>query len=74
MGRICEKDVRIRKPRNCFGCLRRLKAGDRGHIQTNTEEGKIYSITLCADCKTKIGEMHCDDEFYEGELKDSPHD
>ncbi len=70
MSRISEKNVRIRKPRKCFGCLRMMEKGDLGHTQTNTEDGRIYSVTVCEDCEIIVRKMGHDDEFGEGELKD----
>jgi len=70
MERISNKSVTIRKPRKCFGCCRQIKKGDRAYVQTNSDDGRIYSLTLCSDCQKKVEEMRYDDEFSEGELKD----
>ena len=73
MNRISDKDVRIRKARKCFGCLRTMVKGDLGYTQTNSEDGKIFSITICEDCEDKVKKgKHFNEfgEFGEGELKD----
>ena len=46
MDRVSDKKVVVRKERKCFGCLRIIERGERAHVQTNTEDGKIYSITI----------------------------
>jgi len=68
MGRINQKTVIVRKPRNCFGCLQKINKGESANIQTNSENGKIYSLTICPACQLKINQMHHDDEFYNGDL------
>ena len=69
MNRISDKPVTIRKPRKCFGCLRVMNKGELGHTQTNSEDGKIFSITICEDCEEKMRKMGYDDEFGEGEMR-----
>jgi hypothetical protein len=70
MQRISEKVVTIRKSRKCFGCLKPIKKGEKALIQTNADDGEIYSITLCNTCRKKLSQLHYDDEFCEGELKE----
>ena len=73
MNRISDKDIVIRKPRKCFGCLRWMNKGDLGQTQTNVDDGRIYSITICEDCEVIVRKMG-HDEFGEGELREeSPH-
>jgi major membrane immunogen (membrane-anchored lipoprotein) len=48
-----------------------MHKGDKAEVQVNTNEGKIYSTYLCNNCQAKVKEMHSDDEFYEGDLKES---
>ena len=71
MSRISGKTVIIRKQRKCFGCLQVIKKGDTAYIQTNTGDGKIYTLTFCLSCKDKISKMGYNDEFYEGELRET---
>lgn len=66
---IRHKNISIRKPRKCFGCLGMLEKGDYAYTQTNVAEGKIYTLTFCPTCEEKIcTEMRYDDEFGEGDL------
>jgi len=68
MNRINQKTVIIRKPRKCFGCCQMINKGETAYIQTNSEDGKIYSLTICDLCQDKVKQMEYDDEFFEGEL------
>lgn len=68
MERIKDKKVTVRKSRICFGCLRKINKGETANIQTNSEDGKIYSLTLCTECQEKTTEMHYNDEFFEGDF------
>ncbi len=63
------KAVKIRKPRDCFGCCGKLNKGDAAHIQTNTDMGCIYDVTLCVSCNEKVKDMDSGDFFGEGDLK-----
>ena len=69
MSRVSDKIVIIRKARPCFGCSQPISKGDTAHIQTNTDDGRLYSITLCEACQEKVARMNSDDEFGEGDLK-----
>ena len=71
MELISDKEVTVRKQRNCFGCLELIKKGESAYIQTNKDDDYIYSITLCMNCRKKISNLHYDDEFREGDLRDS---
>ena len=71
---IASKDVRLRKARKCFGCLKFMECGDSARVETCKEDGKIYDIYLCLDCKKKVESMQYDDEFCEGDLKESPNE
>lgn len=71
MGEVLRiKTAVIRKPRKCFGCERMIFKGDTAHIQTNTDNGEIYDITLCGVCDGIVSNMRSDDEFSEGDLKE----
>jgi hypothetical protein len=71
MDRIRDKKVTIRKPRKCFGCLSVMSKGDTAYTQTNSDDGRIYDLTVCVKCNTYIvRNLQSDDEFNEGELKD----
>lgn len=68
MERISEDMIIIRKPRNCFGCLQKINRGDQAKIQTNSDDGQIYNITLCMQCSAKVSGMDWGETFYEGDL------
>ena len=70
MGTISEKIIIIRKPRKCFGCLRLMEKGETALTQTATNDGKIYDITICDECREKVSNMGSDEEFFEGDLKE----
>lgn len=70
MDRIREKSVLVHKPRNCFGCLVWLKRYTAAWVQTYTDNGTIYDITLCVNCREIVAQMGSDDEFGEGDLQE----
>jgi len=70
MDRVSDKKVVVRKERKCFGCLRIIERGERAHVQTNTEDGKIYSITICEECQVIVSGSTSGSEFSEGELQE----
>ena len=63
---ISEKDIVVRTPHQCFGCLQSIQKGDPANRQTCTYEGKIYSIYMHTHCDAIIGEIlifnHMDSE------------
>ena len=71
MGVIRSKKVTIRKARTCFGCLDMLEKGTKANVRTVTDSGQIFDVTLCDSCRAYIYKnFTCDDEFYEGDLKE----
>lgn len=71
MDRVSEKKVTIRKARKCFGCLRIINRGETANIQTNSEDGKIYNITICEKCQVIVSGSTSGFEFSEGELAET---
>ena len=67
MDRISDKIVKVRKPRPCFGCLQMMNKGDEVHSQTNSEDGKIYTLTVCKPCMSYVNELRIE-EYGEGDL------
>lgn len=63
--------VKVRKERQCFGCMRMLMAGTSFQKTTGVMDGRFYHTYLCRVCEEVYFE--CDsghgEEFYEGEIK-----
>lgn len=48
---LTDKNVIIRKERQCFGCYRKFPKGTEMHYQTNIYEGEFGSHYLCLTCE-----------------------
>jgi len=44
--------VKIRKPRQCFGCLRKFEIGTQMRRQVNIFDGEIGTVYSCETCDT----------------------
>ena len=54
---ISEKDVIVRKPHQCFGCLQSIQKGDPANRQVCTDSGEIYSLYMHTYCDSVMYEM-----------------
>lgn len=71
MNVISVKRVKIRKPRQCFGCLRKYPVTTEMECSVSFDSGKIYSCYICKQCREFIDTLSPDeleDGFYEGDL------
>lgn len=67
---IDEKDVKIRKERKCFGCLRKYPVGTVMHHSTEVDD-YLFHVYLCQECMTYLDTLPTYERaegFCEGEL------
>ena len=68
------KIVKIRKPRQCFGCLRKFSVGAEMTRVAFTDGGSAYSTYTCAVCEAVFAEWdrHAQEDGYnEGDVRDA---
>ncbi|MBP7075096.1 MAG: hypothetical protein KBA81_06910 [Rhabdochlamydiaceae bacterium] len=69
-GYIRDIDVHIRKPRQCFGCLKKIAIGSLMNCQTSKDCGQIFNTYVCEEClkipSKIIGEVFAEDFLDEG--------
>ncbi len=57
-----------RKDHRCTGCLGTIKKGER-YVRHTMADDTIWTTKLCVKCDWVSGEMHPDDIWSEGDLK-----
>lgn len=69
---ISSKDVKIRKPRSCWGCNNVYPAGTSMRAVACADDGTVETIYWCEVCCKYIS-RYCryDDEFARGEFIDN---
>ena len=73
MDILSDKEVKIRKPRRCFGCNRKFEIGAKMQRQVSVDGGHIGAVYDCPTCNTLMkdftdhfrDESCFDDEFYQ---------
>jgi hypothetical protein len=62
---IRDKTVKIRKPQQCFACLRNFESGKILNTQTISNDGRIYTIYSCEICDILLSEFEA--HFLDGD-------
>ena len=69
MDVLRSENVKIRKPRSCFGCGKRFDVGSTLSCTTCVDGGEIMSTYMCLECVDYINEhdeiRDCDGTVYE---------
>lgn len=60
-----QKEVKIRKPRKCYGCLRTFEAGTTMEYLASTYEDGFWTCYHCESC-TKIKQRFTHDDYEDG--------
>jgi len=66
-----EKIVKIRKPRQCHGCLEKYPVGTKMEHGVHFGEGTAYSVYFCLECVDMIKIIPRDffqDGIFEGDI------
>lgn len=61
MDVLRSKQVKIRKPHKCWGCLRTFPAGTMMDYVVGVDGGEMYSVYWCDICQTVMSKMNFDD-------------
>lgn len=64
-----DKEVKIKKERQCFSCYRKFPIGTTMHYWAGIYEGDFSSVYLCLTCQ-KIMDADSENEFPEGFVYD----
>lgn len=64
-----DKDVKIKKERQCFSCYRKFPTGTIMHYWVGIYEGDFNSVYSCITCQ-KIMDVDSENEFTEGFVYD----
>ncbi len=70
---ISSKQVKIRKPHNCWGCTTLVEPPTRMEVSVSVDGGKIMSAYWCDLCQDKMDKMDSydrQDGFCYGVLRD----
>ena len=67
---IGTKRVKVRKERQCFGCLRIFASGTEMEKTTSVQDCRFCHCYLCAVCEKYCAEIMGSEMFGEGELKE----
>ena len=71
METIAWSEVKIRKPRKCWGCATAFPIGSKLQRCVNVDAGEIYSVYFCDICQEWFNRTHDHDGVAFGELCDS---
>jgi len=63
------KEVKIRKPRFCWGCAGKFKAGNKLQVCSYVEDGHFSHVYWCKLCFAYLKTMQDGDSFALGEFK-----
>ena len=47
---LTDKQIKTRKPHECYGCLKKFPSGTEMRLIVSVEKSSISSVYLCEDC------------------------
>lgn len=63
---LSNKDVTIRKPHKCFGCLQIFEPGIKMRVQALKYDNRLYRLYTCEVCDYVMDKNYDGDDWPEG--------
>ena len=73
MDQLTNKQVKTRKPHNCWGCAREYPAGTEMQLVESVDQGEFYRAYWCKECLSLFAYIPTymdDDGWAYGELRE----